>query len=262
MKPVALPVLLCLSVSLSTFAEMYKWKDKDGDVTYSDRPPPANAKVIEKKTLGDNVIETDTVPFAAQSAAGKFPVTLYANDCGDPCTHAQDLLAKRYVPFAQKNPATSPDDAAALKRLVGKLEVPVLLVGANKPLRGFDEAQWNSALDAAGYPKAGSASAAKPIAKVRAGPANGAASQTEGEKAEAANGAEQAPGLGGTQAAPVRNAAEAPATQPARIPAAEASPTPSPPASPPAEAPAGQRSGVPAAGDSKEVDSARKRQQN
>ena len=261
MKSVALSVLLCISISPPTLAEMYKWKDKDGAVTYSDHPPPANAKIIEKKTLGDNVIETDKVPFAAQSAAGKFPVTLYANDCGDPCTQAQDLLAKRYVPFAQKNPAASPDDAAALKRLVGKLEVPVLLVGGNKPLKGFDEAQWNSALDAAGYPKAGSASAAKPIAKVKAGPASGAAEPPR-EPATTADSAELTPAPGGTSPVPVSNAGQAPAPQPARMPAAEASPALNSPASPATDAPAAQRSAAPAAADPKEAASARKRQQN
>ena len=234
MKPFALSLLLCVATSLPALAEMYKWTDKDGSVTYSDHPPPADAQVIEKKKLGDNVIETDQVPFAAQSAAGKFPVTLYANDCGDPCSQAKDLLEKRSVPFAQKNPAASPDDAAALKRLVGKLEVPVLLVGKSKPLKGFDEAQWNGALDAADYPKAGSASAAKPITKVRAGPPNGTANQPD-------------PGSPAMQPAPDPNAAEAPVPYPNRSPASEG-PPPQPP--------------VPAAADSKATSPLRKRQQN
>jgi hypothetical protein len=36
----------------------------------------------------------------------------------------------------------------------GKLEVPVLKLGT-QVLRGFEEAPWNQALDAAGYPRTG-----------------------------------------------------------------------------------------------------------
>ena len=38
-------VLACaLAASTAAFGQLYKWVDKDGKVTYSDQPPPANVK--------------------------------------------------------------------------------------------------------------------------------------------------------------------------------------------------------------------------
>jgi hypothetical protein len=132
--------------------ELYRYVDQDGRVTYSDMPPPKNAKKVEKKAAADNVADS-ALPYATREAAKKFPVFIYANDCGEPCKMARDLLEKRGVPYSQKDPATSKADATALNKLVGALEIPVLVVGKLKHIKGFEAGAWNSALDEAGYPK-------------------------------------------------------------------------------------------------------------
>ena len=153
MRPAALSVALVLLVAGSAHADLYKYVDKDGRTTYSDQPPPASARAVERKTLFDSVVDTDKLPFATQAAARKYPVTLFANGCGEPCTLAKALLGKRGIPFQLRNPETSIEDADALKKLVGALQVPALLVGNSTPLRGYEEESWNKALDAAGYPR-------------------------------------------------------------------------------------------------------------
>jgi glutaredoxin len=145
-------VILYLASFGAAHADLYKYLDKDGRITYSDQPPPAGATNVERKNLSDSVTKGDDMPFVVQMAAKKYPVTLYANDCGDPCTQAKTLLARRGVPFAQKNPQTSIEDADALKQVAGGLQVPTLTVGASAPLKGFEEDAWNRSLDAAGYP--------------------------------------------------------------------------------------------------------------
>lgn len=50
---------LCLSImlmSVSAYAEIYKWKDKDGSVRYSDIPPPSNIK--NEPMLGSKIPKT------------------------------------------------------------------------------------------------------------------------------------------------------------------------------------------------------------
>jgi glutaredoxin len=143
--------ILIFAAALSAQAELYKWTDKSGGVHYSDQPPAGDVKNVERKKIGSNVIEGQD-NFGLKEAARKFPATLYASDCGEPCTKARELLTKRGIPFAQKNPETSAEDSIALKKLVGGLEVPTLVLGQTSPLKGFQESSWNASLDAAGYP--------------------------------------------------------------------------------------------------------------
>lgn len=133
-------------------AEVYRWVDNNGKVHYSDTPPPTNAKNAEVKKVGGNAIDVDKLPYATRDAMKKSPVTLYANNCGTPCDQAKQLLTKRGIPFSLKNPESSTADADALTKLIGSLEVPVMVVGSNSPLKGFEEGAWTSALNNAGYP--------------------------------------------------------------------------------------------------------------
>jgi glutaredoxin len=152
MKALALIVALMLTTSLATAGKLYKWVDKDGNLHYTDQPPPAEAKTTEQKKFGDNASDAP-VPYALQQAVKNFPVTLYSADqCGDACNKAAALLGQRGVPFTQKD-ARDPAVAEELKSLNGgKLEVPVMKLGS-QVVRGYEENTWNAALDAAGYPK-------------------------------------------------------------------------------------------------------------
>jgi glutaredoxin len=146
---------------------LYRWEDKDGRVTYSDTPPPKDAKQPQKKKLVDNIIEQEAVPFAVKDAMKKNPVTLYVTNCGEACTQARDLLTKRGIPFAERDPSQDAKAADALKSLVGGLDVPTMTVGENK-FKGYLESSWSSALDSAGYPRTNAT--LKPAASARAAP--------------------------------------------------------------------------------------------
>ena len=148
--------IIALSSTLATTLsaqEIFRWVDKDGKVHYGDTlPPPTEVKNVQTKKLGDSVIEQATVPYGVSIAMKNNPVTLYANNCGDACTNAKALLAKRGIPFTEKNPESDTAAATALKALVGALQVPTIVIGANS-LQGFEEEGWNAALNAAGYPR-------------------------------------------------------------------------------------------------------------
>ena len=133
---------------------VYRWVDKSGKVHYSDQPPPEEVKNVQQKRVGGGTaVEVSQLPYATQVAAQKNPVVLYgAPTCGTPCEQGRAVLGKRGIPFSEKDVSASEADAEALKKLVGAMDVPVLTIGQNK-LKGYDEGTWNSALDAAGYPR-------------------------------------------------------------------------------------------------------------
>lgn len=130
--------------------QMYRWTDADGRVHYSDQPPPKDAKNVQTKNLGANVVETDAVPYATQVARRRNPVTLYAFECGDVCTQAKGLLRTRGVPFSEVDPRQAAN-AEKLKALTGGTDVPVLQVG-DTVVNGYEAGRWQTALDNAGYP--------------------------------------------------------------------------------------------------------------
>ena len=133
-------------------ADLYRWVDADGKVQYSDQPPPANIKQVEKMKAAGGKPGEAPLPYALQQAVKNFPVTLYSTACGEACTRARELLAKRGIPYSDMD-ATSPAVQDELRKLTGgALEVPVLKVGRDA-LRGFEEGRWNTSLDAAGYPQ-------------------------------------------------------------------------------------------------------------
>src|SRR5215470_4470004 len=152
MRTLALIVIMALAIGPAAAGWLYKWVDQKGEVHYTDQPPPPEAKTAERKKFGDQAGDAP-VPYALQQAAKNFPVTLYSADqCGDPCSKASALLAKRGVPFTEKNvrDAAMGEELKALNG--GKLEVPVMKVGS-QVVRGYEEGNWNGVLDAAGYPK-------------------------------------------------------------------------------------------------------------
>lgn len=130
-------------------AQLYRWVDDKGRVEWRDTPPPPEAKNVEQRNVGANTIQTSTVPYGMQQAIKNFPVTLWAFDCGEPCTVARNHLARRGVPYTERN---AQRESEALKKLTGQIDVPVLLVGT-RALKGYLDTDWDAALDAAGYPR-------------------------------------------------------------------------------------------------------------
>ena len=141
----------CLATSVAV--AQYKYVGPDGRVVYSDTPPAANAKGVQKKPLGAGAPEAaagPNLPYALQQASRNFPVTLYTTaDCGV-CDAGRAFLSKRGIPFTEKTVKSS-KDIDALKQLSGSTSIPVLLIGSAKQ-SGFEAGAWGEALDVAGYP--------------------------------------------------------------------------------------------------------------
>ena len=155
MKTRHLVAACCAALAASAVlaqSNVYRWVDKDGKIHFSDSPPPADAKESSQRTMGGGYTDRE-YPYAVQQAMKKNPVTLYtAPSCGDPCTSGRQLLSDRGIPFSERNAEGNLNVQQELKKLVGGLEVPVLVIGEST-IKGYDSGQWSAALGDAGYPR-------------------------------------------------------------------------------------------------------------
>jgi glutaredoxin len=152
---------------------LYRWVDKEGKVHYGDKPAEDAVNTEQKKFGASAAQGDDELSYGIRKAKQDFPVTLYvASNCGEYCVQARALLNKRGVPFVEKNLVTK-EEVDAFKTLTGGDRTPTLMVGKT-PLKGFQEGQWSSELDIAGYPKIvpyGTRPAQPAVAKPEATPA-------------------------------------------------------------------------------------------
>ena len=162
---------LLLLAGPAAAAQLYRWVDDKGHVEWRDTPPPTTAKKVEQRNIGTSTIQTSSLPYSTQLAVKNFPVTLWMNNCGKTCDEARALLNQRGVPFTERDPQA---DLEAFKKVSGgDMGLPLLFVGSTK-LRGYNESDWNSALDVAGYPKFALSPvkpAEKPVAASKPAPA-------------------------------------------------------------------------------------------
>ena len=147
----ALAAALPIAFDASAQTNVYKWTDADGKVHFSDTPPPQSTKNVTQQRVGGGTAAASQLPYATQQAMKNSPVTLFtAPQCGDPCAQGRALLSERGIPYTERDAQGNRADADRVKKLIGALQVPVLLVGGDA-LKGYDPNSWNSSLDSAGY---------------------------------------------------------------------------------------------------------------
>jgi glutaredoxin len=167
-KTLAILTLIGIA-AMAHAAQVYEWVDETGVKQYTQQPPPPNIKNVQQKRVGANVVETSGPSYSLQQATTNFPVTLYVTDCGDGCTKARAHLAKRGIPYTEKNPQKEEEFENFKKLSGGSMAVPLLVIGELRMLKGYLASDWDAALDQAGYP-----STAMPGAKPQASaPATG-----------------------------------------------------------------------------------------
>lgn len=152
MKRAAILLGAAAALSGAVFAaQLYRWVDEKGNVEWRDTPPPSSApaRKIEQRKVGGGAAPAAELPYSVQQAVKNFPVTLWVTDCGDACNRARAHLDRRGVPHTEKDPRS---DFENFKKLTGSAEVPVVFVGSTR-LKGYLEADWDAALDRAGYPR-------------------------------------------------------------------------------------------------------------
>lgn len=130
-------------------AKLYKWVDRDGNVSYQDRPPPSDAGRVEEKRFGAG----GSVFGSARDDATRPPVVLYSTPKCSACDGARAYLKARGVPFTEKNVEGDRKLQQELIKRAGGLAVPTITVG-DKVMRGYLESLLEGELEQAGYAKA------------------------------------------------------------------------------------------------------------
>ncbi|GCL61049.1 glutaredoxin family protein [Pseudaquabacterium pictum] len=149
----ALLIALTIAAVFPAHAQ-YKVVGPDGKVTYTDRPvvAPAGGQVQPlRAAVAAAAAARAPLPLELRGVAERFPVTLYTSADCPPCDSGRAMLQQRGIPFTERL-VSSDDDTAALQRITNGRTVPALTVGG-QALRGFLDADWQSTLDLAGYPK-------------------------------------------------------------------------------------------------------------
>ncbi|MEW6331773.1 MAG: glutaredoxin family protein [Pseudomonadota bacterium] len=145
--------LAAAGLSAAQAGTLYKWVDGQGRVSYHDRPPPEGSEYrVEEKTMrsGEVAPDQETQP------AGNVPVILYSAPKCASCDLARIYLDKRKVPYTEKNVESDIKFQEELKAKSGSVSVPTITVG-EKVMKGYLESLLEGELDAAGYPKTGTA---------------------------------------------------------------------------------------------------------
>lgn len=138
-------------VAAATASAQFKSIGPDGRVTYSDLPPPAGSRIVDRKQRDATATDANPpLPFEVQQALGKYPVTLYTGDRCPPCDEARSYLRNRGVPFTERT-VSSDEDIALFRQTSPDGTAPVVVVGTRRSV-GFSQVSLSSLLDAAGYP--------------------------------------------------------------------------------------------------------------
>jgi glutaredoxin len=162
MTRIGIAIALALAATAAS-AQTYRWVDRDGKVHFTDAPPPAFARDVQKRARDVAPADGAQGSFDLQQAQKKYPVVLYTAEPCVPCKDARELLGKRGVPYREVA-VGSAETREELKKVAGEMEVPVLTVG-KEVQRGFEPSLYNAALDTAGYPRSappGTQQAARP----------------------------------------------------------------------------------------------------
>ena len=142
---------ILLYVPFAHATKLYKWIDKDGNVSYHDTAPFTEGYRVEEKNIGLRATPTSRVP---PDVVEKFPVVLYVASKCSSCESARTYLKNRGVPYTEKNVEGDRKIQDELIKQSGGLAVPTITIGS-KVMKGYLESLLEGELDQAGYPKAG-----------------------------------------------------------------------------------------------------------
>lgn len=130
--------------SNSHAAKLYKWVDKDGNISYQDQPPPENAKILKEDT-----IESKAQPTASKGG-NTTPIIVYSvADC-PACDSLIARLAKMGVPTENRALNEDPEAQRKILEQSDGVTVPTLFLG-DKIITDTDASTLPEKLKEAGY---------------------------------------------------------------------------------------------------------------
>lgn len=150
--PMRVPWILTARLcALPAGAGVYKWKDKDGRIHYTDKPPAdvkADSVRAHVSSIKGPPVLSDFAPKPAAAPAGDAKVRMFTTQSCGYCRWAKAYLDRRGTAYEELDVEAS---AAAYDeyRALGGRGVPVILVG-NKRMSGFSADRLEGLLRDAG----------------------------------------------------------------------------------------------------------------
>jgi glutaredoxin len=154
--PLSLLMLAIVLVAPEAQAQkLYKWVDRNGNVTYTDSKPPENAGMVEEREIQQ---VSEDQPLDIEQLAEANPITFYSVPACDSCDMVRNYLTEQDLPFTEVNVESDIDNQNAMKAAVGNLSVPTLTVGT-RAMTGYNRDGISAMLEVAGYPVTAAAAA-------------------------------------------------------------------------------------------------------
>ena len=133
-------LVLVLLSNTAFSADVHKWRDENGVLHFSDRPP-ANIQ-SEVVSIQPNVYATPTVEELEIAFSTEGKVTMYSAVWCGYCKKAREYFVANNVPFQEYDVETSRKGRQDYKRLNAK-SVPIILIGRQR-LNGFSAKRFES----------------------------------------------------------------------------------------------------------------------
>ncbi|MFT4629181.1 MAG: glutaredoxin [Arenicella sp.] len=159
-------------------AKMYKWVDANGNISYQDKPPPKNGRLIETSEL------KQSSPSSSPSTQNQniIPLTVYTiANCKD-CARLIAFLKQAKIPVVELS-LQDREVQSRILRLSGKIAAPSLFIG-NTLVTDLSVPGLITALKGAGYTLPASVDS-KPVEALSTSPApsdpKGSDSKVEGK---------------------------------------------------------------------------------
>lgn len=113
--PILLAAFALTAISGLSQAEIYKWKDKDGKVRYSDTPPPSNVKQEAIAGKKAPVAPTGKAPLAPVDNPAAVPTAVTPKNI-EPSINAEDSAAEKRQRAAEAEKNNKLEKEAEAKR--------------------------------------------------------------------------------------------------------------------------------------------------
>lgn len=143
--------LWALALPVAHGGKLYKWVDKDGNVSYHDQPPSPSEPGYRVEEKAIRAAEKPAPQGNLGEIAAKNPIVLYTIPKCSGCDLARMYFQKRKLPFTEKSVESDVKSQDELKQKSGGFSVPTILIGT-KVMRGFMESLLDGELEQAGYP--------------------------------------------------------------------------------------------------------------
>ncbi|WP_148715063.1 glutaredoxin family protein [Chitinolyticbacter meiyuanensis] len=137
-------------VATASYAKVYQWRDANGNVHYSDQPPPAGQNGHER-TIKPNVINSGQP--AKRPGAPSAKLVLYSARGCAPCDEAKNLLDSNQLPYDLQFPTEDPQRTRDLISRLGpgvSPQLPLLEIDGQF-LKSWDRFTWSAVLRQAGF---------------------------------------------------------------------------------------------------------------